>query len=49
MKKCKGALVEYFDDGFERAREQAQHFPEGDFSGLDSFKIVKDGELIDEE
>jgi len=38
------------DDGFERAREQAQYFhPEADFSGLDMFKIVKVGELVDEE
>jgi hypothetical protein len=32
VKMCKGALVEYFDDGFERAGEQARHFyVEADF------------------
>jgi len=50
VKKCKGALAEYFDNGFERARAQALHFyPEADLSGLDSFKIVVDGQLVDEE
>jgi len=37
VKKCKGELVEYFDDGFEHARVQALHFYlEGDFIGFDS-------------
>jgi len=50
VEKCKGALAEYFDDGFERAYEQAQHFhPKADFSGLDAFEIIKDGELVDEQ
>lgn len=50
VKECKGALAKYFDDGFERAREQAKWFyPEADFSGLDAFKIVEDGKLVDEE
>lgn len=45
VQKCKGALAEYFDDGFERAREQAQHFyPEGDFSlpfsGIKTYTII---------
>jgi hypothetical protein len=50
VEKCKGALAEYFEDGFERAREQALHFyPEAYLSSLDSFKIVVDGKLVDEE
>lgn len=50
VKRCKGALAEYFDDDFERAREQAQHFyPDANLSGLDAFKVIKDGKLVDEE
>jgi chromosome segregation ATPase len=50
VKKCKGALAEYYEDGFECVREQALYFyPEADLSVLDSFKIVIDGKLVDEE
>lgn len=45
----KMALASFFEDGFERAKAQVLHFyPDLDFSGLDSLKIVQDGELVDE-
>ncbi|KEH16385.1 hypothetical protein MTR_0202s0040 [Medicago truncatula] len=45
----KMALVSFFEDGFERAKSQALHFyPDLDLSGLNSLKIVQDGELVDE-
>lgn len=45
----KMALAGFFEDGFERAKMQVLHFyPDLDLSGLDSLKIIQDGELVDE-
>jgi len=45
----KMTLVSQFKDGFDRAKSQVAFlFPELDLSALDSLKIVREGELIDE-
>jgi len=50
LKDRKTEVAETFDRRFERAKEKVTHFsPELDLSGLDSFKIVVNGELVDEE
>jgi len=44
------ALAVYFDNGFKRATEQVLFFnPTVKVDGLDSFKIIVDGQLVDEE
>lgn len=50
LKQSKIALAKTFDDGFGRAKGQVLHFcPEVDLSGLDPYKILVDGKLVDEE
>jgi len=45
----KMALFSHFEGGFERAKSHmAFLFSELDLSALDSLKIVREGELIDE-
>lgn len=49
LKDNKIEVAETFDGGFYRDKEQVHHFfPDHNLCGLDSFKIVKDGELVDE-
>lgn len=44
------ALAGFFEDGFNRAKEQVLHFyPDLDLSNLDSLKIVQNGELVEED
>jgi hypothetical protein len=44
------SLAVYFEDGFRRAKEQVLLFnPEAKVDELDSFKIIVDGELVDDE
>ena len=43
-------LAVYFDSGFKRATSQVLHFnPDAKVDELDSFKIIVDGKLVDEE
>jgi septal ring factor EnvC (AmiA/AmiB activator) len=44
------ALAIYFNDGFRRAKEQALFFnPEAKLEELDPFKVIIDGEFVDDE
>jgi hypothetical protein len=44
------ALAVYFENGFKRAKEQVLLFnPEAKMEELDPFKIIVDGELVDDE
>jgi hypothetical protein len=44
------SLAVYFEDGFRRAKEQVLLFnPEAKVDELDPFKIIVDGELVDDE
>jgi septal ring factor EnvC (AmiA/AmiB activator) len=44
------SLAIYFDNGFRRAKEQVLLFnPEAKVEELDPFKIIVDGELVDDE
>lgn len=46
----KRALALYFDSGFKRAKEQVLLFnPEAKMDDLDPFKVVVNGELVDDE
>jgi len=44
------SLAVYFENGFRRAKEQVLLFnPEAKVDELDPFKIIVDGELVDDE
>jgi chromosome segregation ATPase len=44
------SLAEYFENGFRRAKEQVLLFnPEAKVDELDPFKVIVDGELVDDE
>lgn len=48
--RCKDELVETLDCYFERANEPMDFFHPGlDLNGIDLFKLVKDGQILDEE
>lgn len=50
VEEGRGELAQYFDDGFNRTKEQVLHFnPDAKVEELDPFKILVNGELIDEE
>jgi len=50
VEEGKGALALYFESGFKRATEHVLHFnPDAKVDELNSFKIVVNGELVDEE
>jgi len=50
VEEGKGALAQYFDDGFKRATQQVLHFNlEAKMDELDPFKILVDGKLVEEE
>lgn len=50
VEEGKGDLAQYFDDDFNRAKEQVLHFnPDAKVEELDPFKVLVNGELVDEE